>query len=1569
MKNLKRVFTMALALIMMLGMVTVPATASSFSDADEIVNEEAVSITAGLGLFAGSDGKFMPKDTVTRAQMATIIVKMLRGSQFNADAFKGYDTFSDTADYQGGWAEGYINACVQLGVVAGYGDGTFKPEKAVTTAEALTMIINALKVDAGKGEWPSTVMAKAEEMKLYGEMSSKPGTYAALTRDQLAVLTYKGLCYSPSGASGYKVPNVDIVFADIADAMKANGGVAGITEVVGEDALAHTVYEMKIAEGTIVGNQDTGLEYTKLSDGSAFNVVTGLDEIGHYVSVYYKEAYKNGNEPGEVYAIVDEATYVTVTDQVDDAKEYRAFFAKNYEKADNGWYFDGSYAGTYLRGNFAVTGYVPGQAAPEGTYVIYDGQVRGYIAPTVVTASRVTLVNTTVDSPYVMLSGVQDQLSIAEGDDEVTAYDGIAIGDLVTFVRAQGGYVLTRLESVTGAIAKYSTNEDGEIVITVDGKEYTDFGSANNNFVGDSNMKTLIEDIANVDYEQTYTFYLAPDGSVVCYEEAGGVSFNTGDTVYLVGSISTVTADGYGAYNKDNYGRGIDMNGDEVMLRLGTVRGTDKRGNGGSETWGSMTEVAAGFYSVKPSNIKEEKEYNIQKLTAFNSNARTDESYAMSYTSGIGWNFTGKLTISGRTYGKSADTRFLVLDDATLTNTAEFSASMSKGSCSVWLEQGQRMDCIVSDQTNGTHVMEVCVIHTQKETAANEMVYVSQYNNTVAGHTQAGYVYKVYNAKNGDEREITLNTGAALTPGFYSVSTGADGLNAINYLSGYTGSSADTNDNADNFYYYNFFYDNALTAYDGSTIWTDGVVNNETCTDAVPVVDDRDAQQITTDGVPKINSLKDIIALWTAQPDVTVSLDICYYSGGRRVSAIFVRNIGTALVDSNDVDSIIFVSSDPRGGAVTGTVVVGNGDPKATYAVGDKVDLDPTKVVILDCSGACWESNSCNGFFSIVGATPEGIKLKHQRATNSKGTIADHNVITGWDGNDQVATFDGHRALTACGYYCYTTTLDQTAASYYLDLSGDPAVTVIDMTGSGIDSLAALKSAAQTAVAAPGNSNGILISYYMANGGMTPDVIIVNATNASMQTDRGENIWMASPGETVYMPGGRTNATSVTDDEGEKNGAFARWANVAWSLDGQENGYLYTMSAFIPDFGVAGFYTVDQMDNNSIITLTYVDVEERTVTDGLPQADTYFQSGAVLNAEALNELARATSITYIAHTYTDDSGAEKTAAIIKSVVMPDPEARLYVDGAADPVASGDFAEVIAQAVTTGGTVKLSQDVTIDSKITLTANKPVTITDDGTKRTITVTSTNRAFDLPENCELTITGTAGGGLDIKGGASGEVAIMNRGKLTVQGSVVFSGFEYTNSGSSNTGGSVIYNTGTGVAVLDGVTFKNNTVNKRGGAVYSTGDLTVRNAVFTGNKANEGGAIYSYDGSVTAVNVRFENNEATAKGGALYINAYNKAVENVTLTNVTAVGNQAAEGQDICAAARNATYFVKITIDGGSYSSGTGTGVEASVRIANNCTLTLEGKVTATIYRYNSKGTITEGRTYNPDSAVTVS
>ena len=84
MRNLKRVLSLGLASVMLMGMMVVGAGAASsdFTDASEIKNVEAVDVMVALGVLQGGDkGDFQPNSILTREQAAKIICYMLLGEE------------------------------------------------------------------------------------------------------------------------------------------------------------------------------------------------------------------------------------------------------------------------------------------------------------------------------------------------------------------------------------------------------------------------------------------------------------------------------------------------------------------------------------------------------------------------------------------------------------------------------------------------------------------------------------------------------------------------------------------------------------------------------------------------------------------------------------------------------------------------------------------------------------------------------------------------------------------------------------------------------------------------------------------------------------------------------------------------------------------------------------------------------------------------------------------------------------------------------------------------------------------------------------------------------------------------------------------------------------------------------------------------------------------------------------------------------------------------------------------------------------------------------------------------
>ncbi|MED5017978.1 S-layer homology domain-containing protein [Paenibacillus chibensis] len=110
---------------------------------------QAIAGVTGSGLMQGSsDGMFHPEQTITRAEMATIAVRLMKTASPSLGT-----GFKDTA---GHWAEASIAQAQAAGYITGYADGTFHPDQALTRAEAATMV-NRLSgresVNVSTGKW------------------------------------------------------------------------------------------------------------------------------------------------------------------------------------------------------------------------------------------------------------------------------------------------------------------------------------------------------------------------------------------------------------------------------------------------------------------------------------------------------------------------------------------------------------------------------------------------------------------------------------------------------------------------------------------------------------------------------------------------------------------------------------------------------------------------------------------------------------------------------------------------------------------------------------------------------------------------------------------------------------------------------------------------------------------------------------------------------------------------------------------------------------------------------------------------------------------------------------------------------------------------------------------------------------------------------------------------------------------------------------------------------------------------------------------------------------------------
>ena len=190
MRNLKRALSLALASVMLMGMMVVGSSAAGFPDVSNKDNTEAISVLNAVGVMLGDEdtGNFRPDDNVTRNEMAVILAKLILGK--DADKYVGTCPFTDVPT----WAQKYVAACYDNKIVAGRTESLYDGNAVVTAQEAAAMVLRVLgyeKLESTGTNWAQPVVAKANELRLFADVGSSAS--APLNRNQVAQLSLNAL--------------------------------------------------------------------------------------------------------------------------------------------------------------------------------------------------------------------------------------------------------------------------------------------------------------------------------------------------------------------------------------------------------------------------------------------------------------------------------------------------------------------------------------------------------------------------------------------------------------------------------------------------------------------------------------------------------------------------------------------------------------------------------------------------------------------------------------------------------------------------------------------------------------------------------------------------------------------------------------------------------------------------------------------------------------------------------------------------------------------------------------------------------------------------------------------------------------------------------------------------------------------------------------------------------------------------------------------------------------------------------------------------------------------------------
>ena len=530
MRNLKRVLGLALASVMVLSMMVVGAGAASlddFSDKDEIVNKEAVTVLSTLNVINGKDdGSYDPTGIVTRAEMAKIICVVLNGGNDPALGASSTHTYTDTVSH---WASGYIEYCTQLGIVAGDGTGKFNPNNTVTGSEAAKMLLVAAGYQSAiegftGANWAVATNVRANQVGLYDGLAINPSE--GLSRDNAAQMVYNALSANvvtyeytliSDGSSLSSIPELKDKNVTV---LAEKFGVVTVEGVVTANEYADLNGGKAMDEGEtriVVTNHDDG-QSTYTDGAKTFNVSSGKDVLGRSVTIFVKPSTTAASTSTKGTVIGSVITNSDNTVVVDSGRDSLADLAD-----DNKLELDY----TTGEGDIFATQYVTNYGATEGNLTeakTEEDGVRGEVR-TIIDHNDDGVVEYVLTESYLLGKvttyktddsiKLNSSTSLEYDAEDVVGFDDVAKGDYVLYAEIGGKLYVEKAESVKGELEAYNANKS----LTVDGTKYTTSDLA---FYADGGKLVAANGFATLD--KTATFYLDKSGYVIAVDGSAASS-------------------------------------------------------------------------------------------------------------------------------------------------------------------------------------------------------------------------------------------------------------------------------------------------------------------------------------------------------------------------------------------------------------------------------------------------------------------------------------------------------------------------------------------------------------------------------------------------------------------------------------------------------------------------------------------------------------------------------------------------------------------------------------------------------------------------------------------------------------------------------------------------------------------------------------------------------------------------------------------------------------------------------------------------------------------------------------
>ena len=563
---MKKVLSIVLSIAMVVCLMPTMAFAATtsaaqadaaYSDTEGKACEGAVNVLSALGVVDGfTDGTYKPEQTVTRAQMAKLIVAALGVSEY---ATAKNSSYTDMGSAQ--WAIPVVEYATNLGIINGVGNGKFAPNKTVTYEQVATMICRALGYTTASkemnGTYPAVFVQKARALGILDDVQGYSiGTGA--NRGDCAIMLYNalelaqvyadndGVTQPKNGTDNGKFQGKDgtgyltmmgtlnkggYSTYDIVDEKDAEDSLTPIKTYIG--AAAKLVYNK---EGKVLSVSDikttflTG-DYDK--DGKFDVDGTKYTIANKPYSVFTNAGAKNATD------VVTTSANTKVAHFVNNAADGTKVFTDNDD--DDTFTIACKVSGKTITDIFSISEWSENDAkqisASQLKKITSDKSLLSYDFP--------LDDDTNVDESAFILSGVS-KLSDIKEDNIVAVYADNADTKKGTITKVEVG-----TKVVTGKCTKVKTNSDpSKVEYTVDGNVYkfsklkgSDIANAEN----DSKEFNVGDDV---------TLYLDYDGKIYTQEAT--------ETNYSYGVVLT-KADADGTFDPDYKIKLFTANGESTI--------------------------------------------------------------------------------------------------------------------------------------------------------------------------------------------------------------------------------------------------------------------------------------------------------------------------------------------------------------------------------------------------------------------------------------------------------------------------------------------------------------------------------------------------------------------------------------------------------------------------------------------------------------------------------------------------------------------------------------------------------------------------------------------------------------------------------------------------------------------------------------------------------------------------------------------------------------------------------------------------------------------------------------------